>query len=321
MRGELDSAQWLAFDRMHPAPTFFARPAWALALADAMPHLRASALWAIVDGERYVVPTVRTRSRMPFREHLAFPMGGYTCVLDSRGKPAAPAIAGRVLSMLAAGVDRLDAIPWPFAPVAIDKTPAATYETAAIDCSGGCERALAGVRGVTRRMAGQAQRRGVVCERGAPAELGDYWTLLCEASRGWGLERPTISRALLDAVFARGDGDVQLWFARVDGEIAGGGVILYGTDELFFWSAAMRREYGRYRPSNALNLTLIAQACARGVRWYNLGASEGLEGVARFKADLGATPVPYHQWSYSAPRFNLYHRARAHLLSRTGAPT
>jgi CelD/BcsL family acetyltransferase involved in cellulose biosynthesis len=319
VNGELDSAQWLAFDRMHPAPTFFARPAWALALGDAVAHLRPVALWTIVDGERYVIPTVRTRGRMPFREHLAFPLGGYTCVLDSHGRPAGAKIAGKAIASLAASVDALTIIPWPLAPApVVNAAPTATYETAAIDCSGGFERVLARVRGVTRRMAGQAERRGVVCERAPAHELGAYYELLSDASRAWGLARPTISRELLEAVFARGDGDVQLWFARVDGVIAGGGVILYGTDELFFWSAAMRREYGRYRPSNALNLCLIAQACARGVRWYNLGASEGLDGVARFKHDLGANAIAYQEWRFSAARFGFYHRARAHLTVRTG---
>jgi lipid II:glycine glycyltransferase (peptidoglycan interpeptide bridge formation enzyme) len=158
----------------------------------------------------------------------------------------------------------------------------------------------------------------VTCERAPVQELDTYYELLCEASRGWGLARPTISRDLLHAVFARGDGDAQLWFARVDGAVAGGGVILYGTDELFFWSAAMRRDFARFRPSNALNLCLIAQACARGVRWYNLGASEGLEGVARFKHDLGAEAVPYGEWRFAAPRFSFYHRARTQFTARTG---
>lgn len=322
MTGELDLAAWIAFDRAHPAPTFFARPAWALALADSMPNLRPSPLWVLHEGERYVVPTVRARTRMPFREHLAFPLGGYTCVLDSQGRAAEPLVAARVLDELARSCDRLTVIPWPLAqPAAWNARAGSPMETAVIDCSGGYERALAGVRGVTRRMAGQAERRGVICERGTIEELDAYYEMLHAASLGWGRTEPTISRSLLHAVFARGGNDAQVWFARAEGAIIGGGVILYGAQELFFWSAAMRREYGRLRPSNALNLTLIAQACARGVHWYNLGASEGLEGVARFKSDLGAHAIEYCSWSIEGAGYSLFHRARQRITVRKGVLT
>jgi CelD/BcsL family acetyltransferase involved in cellulose biosynthesis len=319
MTGELDLAQWLDFDRAHPAPTFFARPAWALALADATPHLRPAPLFADVDGERYVLPTVRTQSRMRFRDHVAFPMGGYTCVLDAYGKPAAADIAQRVVAQLARKVDRLSIVPWPLAPAPRGGRCDGQFETAVIDCADGYDRAIAGVRGVTRRMAGQAQRRGVVCTRAEAGDLGSYYDILHEASLRWGRTEPSISRRLLEAVFARGGDDAQLWFARAGEEIAAGGVILYGSEELFFWSAAMRREHANLRPSNALNFALIAQACERGVRWYNLGASEGLEGVARFKSDLGAVGIDYAQTTYQRTAFTWYERARSLTLASRSA--
>lgn len=310
---------WLAFDREHPAPTFFARPAWALALADAMPSVSAAPLLATVDGRTYLVPTVAPRrTRLRLSEYLAFPLGGYSCVLDlATGAPADAAATTSALRAISRSVDHLRIIPWPLGPAPqLQQATVTPHETAVLDCSNGFDAVLANVRGVTRRMAGQAERRGVMCERATIADLPEYFEILREASVGWGLPKPPVSFELLHAVLERGGDDAQLWFAKLDGAPIGGGVVLLGADELFFWSAAMRRDFGRYRPSNALNLALIRATCERGLRWYNLGASEGLEGVARFKHDLGATDVPYADYSLRRPAFKLYERVRHAFLSR-----
>ncbi|MBV8636785.1 MAG: GNAT family N-acetyltransferase [Candidatus Eremiobacteraeota bacterium] len=309
--------EWEAFDRTFPAPTFFARPAFARALSDTFSHLEPGPIVAQHRGARYIVPAVRTR-RKP-RTVDAFPFGGYSCVLDSLGRTADAATASAVLRSVASRTPAFSFVSWPLAeqpqPSGFESTE---YETAAIDCSGGLEPALAGMRGVTRRMVGQAIRRGVTCERRPmdDAGLDTYYAMLHEASIGWGLEAPTIPRSLFDAVARRGGEDVELWFALLDGEPIGGGVILFGRDELFFWSAAMNREFSRFRPSNALNARLIERACERGVRWYNLGASEGLTGVERFKTDLGAMSVPYRRVTARTRVFDAYLALRNVLKTR-----
>ena len=312
----IDIEAWERFDRESPAPTFFARPAFARALASAFPHLEPAPVSVRYNGNTYLIPAVRTRNRMLPRHVEAFPFGGYSCVLDENGTPADAATSTEVLREAASEGGELSFVAWPLAeqPVA-DGFDTRTYETAVIDCGAGLDAALAGMRGVTRRMVGQAIRRGVTCERYATdaSGLDTYYEMLSEASVGWGLERPTIPRPLLDAVAHYGGEDVELWFAVLDGRPIGGGVILFGRDELFFWSAAMRREFSTYRPSNALNARLIERACERGVRWYNLGASEGLSGVERFKSDLGATAIAYQRLTTRTPAYRAY-LALIHLL-------
>ncbi len=295
--------EWIDFDRKYPAPTFFARPAWALALADARPNLQPEALRVRVRGESFVLPTVRIKSSRLFKQREAFPLGGYTCVLDRLGNPADASVAQEVVRIAATSVDRLRVTLWPLGPaVHLAEASSQAHETAVIDCSVGFDAVVAGVRGVTRRMAGQAERRGVTCAVARDEHaVSDYYELLQEAARGWGLEQPPISRNLLEAVTKRGAGDVEIWFAEVDGDRIAGGVVFYGSRELFFWSAAMKRDSAEYRPSNALNFALLRAACERGVRWYNLGASEGLPGVERFKRDLGATTMEYHALSVRRP--------------------
>lgn len=318
MIDELSMAAWIAYDDAHGAPTFFARPAWARALAQAYPGLAAAPLRVQVGGRRFVVPTMRTvRMRLPLREHLAFPMGGYTCVLDEAGEPASADDAAAAIAHLCEHVDHLRLVLWPLGPCPpLHATMQRGYTTAAIDCSVGFEAVFASIRGVTRRMAGQAERRGVTCARADIHELGTYYALLERASESWATGRPTVSYDMLERVLQYGGDDAQLWLVHAEGRAIGGGVVLLGSQELFFWSAAMDRGYARLRPSNALNVALLRAACERGVRWYNLGASEGLEGVERFKHDLGATDVDYQESRMCSTSFRLYERARSALTRR-----
>jgi CelD/BcsL family acetyltransferase involved in cellulose biosynthesis len=314
---QLEPERWAALDRAHRAPTFFARPAWATALAQTTPALRAAPLRVRVDGAVYLLPTVHAvQRRTPFREYLGFPLGGYTCVLDEGANVASRSQAAAVVATIARYVDRLTVVPWPLGPG--DWAPLAAnraHETAVIDCSAGFDAVMKRMRGVTRRMAEQALRRGVVCARAAARELPTYYAMLERASSDWPGGRPTISYELCGRVLQHGGDDAQLWFAYVDRRPVAGGIALFGAQELFFWSAAMDREAARYRPSNALNVALLRAACERGVRWYNLGASEGLRGVERFKADLGADSIVYRECDVCSPAFTLYARARRFVRS------
>jgi CelD/BcsL family acetyltransferase involved in cellulose biosynthesis len=314
---QLSPEAWGAYDQAHKAPTFFARPAWATALAQTNPAQQAAALRVRLNGDTYLLPTVHAdRRRTPFREYLAFPLGGYTCVLDEDAGVPPASTAQAVVATVAAQVDRLRVIPWPLAPTAVlAQARRRVHETAVIDCSGGFDAVMKRMRGVTRRMGEQALRRGVACARASVRELPLYYAMLEAASAHWPSGRPTISYALLARVLQYGGDDAQLWFARAEGRAVAGGVVLFGAQELFFWSAAMDRDAGKYRPSNALNVALIREACERGVRWYNLGASEGLRGVERFKADLGAQSITYHEYDLRRPAFAWYERARRFVFA------
>jgi hypothetical protein len=305
--------RWEEFDRAHPAPTFFARPAFALAYCDAVGKYEPYPIAIEHQGESYLIPAVASRGRSGLREIAAFPLGAYTCVLDERGDAVNADVCTSIVQRAARAFDRFTFVAWPLAAQPVLRAGLTRRHGAAvIDCSPGLDGALAGMRGVTRRMAGQAERRGVRCvQRNSSEAVARYYEILQEASARWGLPRPTISLRLLQAVCARGGSDVELWFAEVEGRAIAGGVILVGRDELFFWSAAMRREDGRYRPSNALNMRLLKRACERGVRWYNLGASEGLSGLARFKRDLGASEVSYVSVTTRSRNYRLYEGVRS----------
>ncbi|HKU68027.1 MAG TPA: GNAT family N-acetyltransferase [Candidatus Baltobacteraceae bacterium] len=322
MIDRLSMDRWRAFDAAHPAPTFFARPAWALALAQAYPNMRPAPLRVRPNGESAVtVPLMQLHGGpLRWREYCGFPLGGYTCFLQDDGTLAAHEHMNRAIGEIARFADAATIVPWPLGPAPAAGRGYTQHETALVDLRDGIEKALAGVDGAFRRMAGQAARRGVVCAPSRGADAVDvYYELLEASARRWGLERPGIPKSLIAALVEHGGDDVEIWFARAEGRAIAGGVVLYGSKEFFFWSAAMLAEYGRLRPSNALNFALLHAAAQRGMSWYNLGSSEGLPGVARFKRDLGAQEATYCELSLARTPYKLYRNVRRVLASRASA--
>ncbi len=315
--------RWIALDRA-PAPTFQARPAWSLALADAHADFAPNPLaCTFADGTTCVVPLMRTVGRMRWRIYSGTPLGGYTIARNADGTPADAAHARAAYrAILQRAGDSVCLTPWPLEPLAADDLGGTSLArtTAVVDLADGAAAALARMDGKFRRMAGQAQRRGVTCARStAPDAVERYYAMLEESAIRWGRRAPTYPKRLLEALVARGGDDVQIWFAWFEEQPIAGGVILYGAQEMNFWSAAMRADFGTLRPSNALNVSLIEAAAARGVRWYNLGESEGLPGVARFKEGLGAVNVAYRSWRAERRPYALYRTLRTLLGAKRAA--
>jgi CelD/BcsL family acetyltransferase involved in cellulose biosynthesis len=318
---QLSLQEWQSFDAAHPAPTFFARPAWALSLSEALDGMEPAPLKVHLHGEEpVIVPLMRmSGGLLRWREYRGFPMGGYTCFLRENGELASPSQTERALSAIARFADSATIIPWPLAPSPVT-LPGKPHETSVVDLSRGIDAALSGVAGIFRRMAGQAERRGVECVPSSGAAAVDtYYELLESSAKRWGLERPNISKKLIDALVRNGGSDVEIWLARAEGRAIGGGIVFYGSSEFFFWSAAMLAEYGRLRPSNALNFALMRAAAERGMLWYNLGSSEGLPGVARFKDNLGALEIAYREIRLERAPFKLYVNVRRALARRADA--
>jgi len=232
------------------------------------------------------------------------------------GKEADPEAALAAACEVVRRCDSLEITFWPLGickdiPIAGSRNIA---ETAAIDLAQGAEAAIARMDGKARRMANQADRRGVTCSLATGADAVDVYYAILEASaKRWGLDRPTISRPLLESIKRHGEKDVEIWFARYENKPIAGALALFGANEMNFWSAAMYGEYATLRPSNALNVALIHRAADRGVRWYNLGSSSGLAGVERFKESLGAQPIQRTTLTVERGVYAAYRTVRAVL--------
>jgi GNAT acetyltransferase-like protein len=308
--------EWQASDAASPAPTFFARPAWARALATADTRFKISpARCEFEDGSFVDVPLVAERGRLGWTEYTGMPLDTYTIARERDGELAQPARAAAAFRAIVRRLgQRCRITPWPalYAEVKIPDCESRSRETSLIDVSGGAEAAIDRMEGVVRRMAGQAERRGVICARVAEtgAAVDGYYDMLSAAAARWERGRPSFSKALLRAIVEYGGRDVEIWFARFENAPIAGGVVLFGSDELMFWSAAMLPEHATLRPSNALNVALIRRAAERGVRWYNLGSSEGLPGVKRFKEGLGASSIAYSSFERTSALYAAYQRIR-----------
>lgn len=262
-----------------------------------------------------LVPLLRERSRFRGSVAAGMPWNSPTVLLDGNGEVASNERCAAALTYISRNEirDHLTVTLWPLCDQGALTLPADVWrdEYSVIDLADGVEAALRRMDGAARRMAGQALRRGVRCElAGKPDAVSTYYALLEDSARRWGRAQPSIPRALLEAVVRGGGNDVEVWFARFEDRVIGGGVVLYGSAELFFWSAAMLGEFSRMRPSNALNVALLEAAAARGLRWYNMGSSFGLPGVLEFKDRLGARRVQYRSQSFESRWHRFYRFAR-----------
>lgn len=308
--------EWRAINRAKPAPTFFASPAWAEAIARVYPYFEP---WPIrfrtSDGSSVIVPLMRERGILPWRVYVGMPFGSYTALIPEHSDTLSAASSSEVLRSVCYQIgDSVRFRPWPLAgsvPIEFDGKP---QVTSVIDLDDGLAAVLGRMDGKTRRTARQAEQRGVTCAKASGAgAVDEYYGMLEESAKRWGLPAPPLSKTFIEAVASAGGSDVEIWFARYEGEAIGGGVILYGADELFFWTAAMRADYSTLRPSNALNVALLEAAAARGVRWYNLGQSDDLPGVKRFKEGLGAKDVPYNSIVRETAAYRTYAAVRGAL--------
>lgn len=171
--------------------------------------------------------------------------------------------------------------------------------------------------GRTRRMAGQAERRGVRCSKTPSAgTVATYYSLLTLSARRWGRAAPTYSQRFFDALAHFGGEAVEVWLARFEDKIIAGLVLLYGSEEVNVWSAAMDADYAVLRPHNILHMTAMRAAVERGVRWYNLGSSEGLPGVKKFKEGLGAQTLHYNRLTLEKGIYRSYRALRRALTPR-----
>ena len=128
---------------------------------------------------------------------------------------------------------------------------------------------------------------------GRAADLDDYWALYAESLRRWGRQDVPYPRVLFDALLD--SPSVRLWTLRVQGRLAAAMVLLQTRPQALYWQgvtssdAAFKPAFPMLRLVDAV----LRGLSAHGVAVLNLGASEGLPQVRRFKEEFGAVATPY----------------------------
>lgn len=311
-------------DRDGAAPTFFARPAWAIAIQRAYAHLVPWPLSCqLDDGSDAVIPLMRVYGgRLPWKIYHGMPFDGYTAVLTKDNELVEASTAAQVVRALLFQGDQVLLNLWPFEALRVvgpDVRIAA--ETSALDISGGVERALSKIGSKSRRMAGQARRKGATCAiEPGESSIALYFDLLQEtAKHRWHRARPPLRKELLQEVCLQAKDAAEIWIVRYEGAPVAGGIALYGSQEVLLWTTATRPSMEILRPHNLLHATIIEHAAERGIRWYNLSSSSNLEGVLRFKRALGANLLKYEILGHESLPFRIV-KALKHIRRLRHSP-
>jgi hypothetical protein len=117
---------------------------------------------------------------------------------------------------------------------------------------------------------------------------------------------------LPDSFFAalQVDGHADIWSVSRDGQPLGAAIFLLGRRKVQYQASGTAKIAGPVSAMDALLWKAAGYYSEHGWEGMNMGASEGLDSVRRFKEKFGAEPVGYRCVTYLMPRL----AARLQLL-------
>ena len=248
------------------------------------------------DGCRVVLPIARQRHhRVLGSRYFLSPAGTYGGWLgdETLGAGHAVALADWLLSARLPLWWRIN----PFDPGAADLAVGAVENdvTHVLHLDSGldavCDRATHGHACAIRK----AQRKGLrVRLADCPQDWEQYYKAYEASLARWGdTASSRYGAELFELLRRRGSPGIELWLATLDdATIIAGGLCLYAPRHVSYWHAAALSEFFALRPANLLVHEMVFDACARGLRWFDLNPSGGHEGVRTFKERVGAVAVP-----------------------------
>ena len=132
----------------------------------------------------------------------------------------------------------------------------------------------------------------IACTREAAA-LEAYFAVYAASAMRWGRGGPPYPRALFEALLE--SPCTQLWTHHVAGRLACAMVVLAGRRDALYWQGVSHIEPDQKtaHPMARLLDAVVQHLHGQGVARFNLGASQGLPNVQRFKEEFGAQPVGY----------------------------
>jgi CelD/BcsL family acetyltransferase involved in cellulose biosynthesis len=295
--GQVDREEWQALAERDPAACSFQNPRFIELFAESRESSEAAFLeLRDDDGSLQGGLPFLIQRRGPFQAISSGPAGAY-------GGPLATSVEGRnalIASYLSFGGPRTVRREM-LCRGEIEVSAAALEPSVAgyLSLEGGFESFLREQFPRNRRNeCNRSERRGIVFEQATDAaSLGRFHEILAEYFVRWKtrpLELPFLS-SLLEELPA-----FTLFIVKHEGEIIGGHLCCEQGDELFPWVGATERRDGIF-PAPYLIREEARYAAERGLRILNLGASDGLAGVADFKRLLGASErTQWHLFRESA---------------------
>ncbi|MEN9419271.1 MAG: hypothetical protein RI988_2891 [Pseudomonadota bacterium] len=150
--------------------------------------------------------------------------------------------------------------------------------------------------------------------------LDDYFRVYAASAQRWGRAAPPYPRALFEALLE--SPSTQLWAHHVEGRLACAMVVLVGRRDALYWQGVSHIEDDQKpaHPMARLFDAVVQGLVQQGVKRFNLGASEGLPNVQRFKEEFGAQPVPYAALLHESPTWRFAQGVRG-IMRAVKTPT
>lgn len=293
----LDSESVLHFVAGIPEATFFHTPAWLEVLCASFPRFRAEWLTAR-EGDALVglMPIVEMR-KGPFSYLLALPWGTY-------GHPLARSTS--IKKELLAAFAKSAGHPLCLEAVACIFDGAWSADVIPSDCVRREECCLIELEGdfdVFWRTALSSKRRQL-CNKGlregvevrmleTEEEIKSFHTLYVAGSSSWGGRVHPYPLRLFMELFKRRDEGVVFWGGFLGERLLGGNIDFYFGEMAVAWQAGLSPESYPYYVGSLLVTAAVEEACRRGMKVFNLGSSQGDEGLIFFKKSLGGSQFFY----------------------------
>ena len=117
--------------------------------------------------------------------------------------------------------------------------------------------------------------------------LAAYYLIYAQASAHWGVT-PT-SQGLLQDLLQDPQDQVFLTCVRQEGQVIGGHLCLHQGDRIFAWNGVTDPAFARtHFPATLCFWGDLTEACRRGAKWLDFGASGGINSLSGFKKYFGA---------------------------------
>lgn len=130
----------------------------------------------------------------------------------------------------------------------------------------------------------------VILRAATAQHLDDYFGAYAASLVRWGRAQPPYPRTMFDALLA--SPSTRIWMHYVAGRLACAMVVLVCRPYALYWQGVSQIEPDQKAafPMARLMDAVLLDLTNAGVPWMNLGASDGLPNVRRFKEEFGGQP-------------------------------
>lgn len=194
---------------------------------------------------------------------------------------------------------------------------------AAVELTGGSEEVSARKMSMNKRNErNKGLRRGAeIVTSMDPALVAEYYPIYKSASEYWGID--PVPLGFLQDLLVGGDGKVFFVAIMVEGKVTGGHLNLHHGARVIAWNGVTDPAYARtHHPATLCMWGDIEEACRRGARWLDMGASGGVTSLEGYKKYFGAVLEERALYLNESALFSAIRRSRGWLrgqLSATGA--